>query len=439
MKFRILAFILIFTVSFTSCDVLKQMSQQNQNRQPGQNPGNQGTVTFEGQGTCSSAGRYVDPIFPDAQIKVFKDLVYATAKPSDQWNGGKNTASCFGQRPYKYASADGEDLRMDIYMPDPAIDNCTSKALLIYMHQGGFAPSNTPSKDMGSIAGKAKAMARLGYVVAVIDYRKGYDYTGMQHEAASLSRFLPKVTCTEGGTPDPNSITRALFRMIQDLRAAHRFLHANAGKLGTDNDKIFYMGMSTGSIGAAQAAYAADELQYWSALGMGSWADFGTHPELESAIKVAGVLAEQPAIHKIEWLEASDGVPIFMIQGSADRDVPFEKGHLAGLTAFNGKSSDIDPFVLYGSKSIYDRIRSFGGNGVVASLIAYDGVTHDTAPVSSGSCADLKGGQTGAWKMGYKFLKTIIDAKDSGTSPVIGNKYCLYKNPKLFNCQPVCD
>ncbi len=429
----------------TSCDVLKQLAQQNQ--QGGGGGGNQGgTIQMDGPVDCNSGNRYTQTIFPANAIKKFENVPYASMTAADQWNGGKNTDLCYGGRPYKYNTEGGkEELRLDIYMPDPSVDQCRSRSLVIFVHQGGFAPVYTPSKSMNTIAGRAKFLAQLGFVVAVIDYRKGFDFkTNTYHPNSIAYQVMPQLTidCSEASKPDPNSFQVAMFRFIQDIRASHRFLHKNKDLMGTDNNKIFYLGLSTGAIGIAHAAYAADETQHWNQLGLGSVQSFGQHPELEGEIKIAGVIAEQPALHKVEWLEASDNVPIYMMQGAADYDVPFEEGYLAGMTSYNGSSrqEDMGPFALNGSKSMYNRLKVISGNSKTQGhLSAFEGISHDISPMTNGKCQKLSGGLRGIWREAYAFAANEIKAIDTGTSSNFKTGYCFYKNPRIQGCNSVCE
>ncbi len=375
-------------------------------------------------------------------MKVFKDIPYAAMTKADQWNNGNNTPECYGHSKYKGVGTNGmEELKLDIYMPDPSIDKCPNRGLIILAHPGGFGQVNTPNK--ASVASRAKFMAQLGFVVASIDYRKGFDFRqNVSYDQNTMEGpylKMIKVNCKESNTPDPNTFSVAMFRLVQDIRAAHRFLHKNSDKILIDPNKIFYAGLSTGAVGAAQAAYGHDEAQYWSQFNIGRVQDFGNHRDLENKIKVAGVMAEQPALQKIEWLEASDNVPIFMMHGAKDAVVPFNAAVMSALTTYNGSNKDLHLFKLHGSKAMYDKIKTFSGTTETkGQLLAFEGISHFIVEVMKGQCAKLKGMQRGFWMEAFKFAKTIIDAKDNGVSPNIKNTYCLYKNPKGYNCSSVC-
>lgn len=439
-----LLFAILFITTLSSCEFLNQVSKQQGNQgTQGQGSGT-GDVVLQGPVSCNYGNRYVDPVFPANKVKLFSDIVYATATPNEQWNNGKVNELCYGVRNYKTSTGNGnEDFKLDVYMPDPSVDQCPNRALILLVHQGGFSQRETPNKTFGSVAGRAKYLSQLGYVVAVMDYRKGFDFDNSNTYAdGSLAALLipqANLNCKESSTPDPKSFQVALFRFMQDIRAAHRFLHKNNEKIGFDTDKVFYMGLSTGAIGIAHAAYATDETQHWNQLGLGSIESYGNFPEAENEIKVAGVLAEQPALHKAEWLEGSDNVPMYMMQGAADMDVPFGEGYLAGLTSYNGGQKGMPYFKLYGAKSLYDQFAKIGGSSKsVGHLAAFENVNHHLAPMTSGACNDLKNGLRGIWVESYKFAQEIIKSVDENRNPNIKTGYCLYRNPTKVNCTKDC-
>ena len=105
-----------------------------------------------------------------------------------------------------YATANGEDLKLDLYTPanlkDPA-------PLIIYIHGGGWMGGN---KAVGRVI--ASAMAAQGYVSATVGYR-----------LAPKARFPAQV---------------------QDVRNAVRFFRANATKYGIDSQRVGAFGHSAG-------------------------------------------------------------------------------------------------------------------------------------------------------------------------------------------------
>ena len=97
-------------------------------------------------------------------------------------------------------------------------------------HSGGFLTGNRNVSDMMALC---DSLARKGYVTATIDYRQGFS-------------LIDNVTLHS---------VRAVYRGLQDGRAAVRFLRANAATYGIDPTKIYFIGSSAGSFIGLHALY----------------------------------------------------------------------------------------------------------------------------------------------------------------------------------------
>ncbi|NPA33309.1 MAG: carboxylesterase family protein [Chlorobi bacterium] len=157
------------------------------------------------------ARRYKKPIFN--QIDTFFNVKYGSAP---QW-----------YFPYPH-----QDLYMDIFMPSASVDTHTRRPLIIFAHSGGFL---TGSKDVDEMYALCDSFARRGFVTATIEYRKG---------------FMPWSGC---------SAERAVYRAIQDAKAAIRFFKFFASTYGIDTTKIFFGGTSAGGYMALHSAYVDKE------------------------------------------------------------------------------------------------------------------------------------------------------------------------------------
>jgi acetyl esterase/lipase len=101
-----------------------------------------------------------------------------------------------------YASIDQRDLLLDLYMPEKAIN----PNLVIWVHGGAWhsgTKDNPPSEFL-----------KLGYALASVDYRL--------------------------------SVEKPFPAMVHDIKAAVRFLRANADKYGYQERKIIIAGSSAG-------------------------------------------------------------------------------------------------------------------------------------------------------------------------------------------------
>lgn len=111
---------------------------------------------------------------------------------------------------------------LDIYMP-PKGKAAAPKPLVIYVHGGGWVGGHT--RAAGALADFPKVLASLaaeGFVVASVEYR-----------LSGEARFPAQ---------------------LDDMRAAIRFLKANAGKYGIDPGRVAIWGGSAGGHLAALAA-----------------------------------------------------------------------------------------------------------------------------------------------------------------------------------------
>ena len=105
-----------------------------------------------------------------------------------------------------------EALDMDIY--EPAADTLSERPLIILLHSGDFLPRYvnqlpTGDKTDSATVELANRFARMGYVVAVPNYRLGW---------------------TKSGTQDIRTETyvQAIYRGMQDAKACIRWFRKNA-------------------------------------------------------------------------------------------------------------------------------------------------------------------------------------------------------------------
>ncbi len=134
-------------------------------------------------------------------------------------------------------------LDMDVYTP--VGDTETDRPLVIYFITGNFLPNPTNGSTSGLrtdsvVVEMATRLAKMGYVVAVPEYRKGWNPI----------------------TPDINerinTLLNAAYRGIQDARTVVRFFKRdvaeNGNQFGICPERIAYMGQGTGGYIALGAA-----------------------------------------------------------------------------------------------------------------------------------------------------------------------------------------
>ena len=137
-----------------------------------------------------------------------------------------------------------QSLQMQVYTPDG--DTEAARPLIIYLHSGNFFPFPANGTCGGTLVDSANVefatrLAQMGYVVAVIDYRLGWNPFATQE---LIRRY---------------TLINAVYRGVQDVRSCIRFFRKNAAEdgntFGIDPDKIVVWGQGTGGYLSLAAAY----------------------------------------------------------------------------------------------------------------------------------------------------------------------------------------
>ena len=258
------------------------------------------------------------------------------------------------------------DLLMDVY--EPAGDMLTDRPLILYLATGSFLPryinqSATGAKTDSATVEICTRLAKQGYVVAAVDYRKGWN---------------PAEAITDDRT---ESILRAVYRGLQDSKTCVRFFRrdvaTNANSFGIDESRIAVGGQGSG--GYISLAYGTldklSEIQLQKFYNftsndymvdttvLGNWSGIGGNPGLNSnnhtgySDDVLMTFNIGGAIGDSTWLEAGE-VPIITMQGQADYFAPFQYGIVTvpGTTVFV-----ID---VSGSSDVSRMANAFGNNDV---------------------------------------------------------------------------
>ena len=172
-----------------------------------------------GMTTMVAQTRYVEEVFDD--VIVTSDLVYGTnisVLPALQG---------FPPGP--------QDLLMDVYTP--AGDTETDRPLLLYFHTGNFLPiylngGATGTKTDSCTVELCTRFAKMGYVVASVDYRLGWNPL-----AATQSERTYQ-------------LINAAYRGVQDSRTAVRYFRKSVAEdgnpYGVSSDMVGMIGEGTG-------------------------------------------------------------------------------------------------------------------------------------------------------------------------------------------------
>jgi acetyl esterase/lipase len=243
------------------------------------------SITSWGFGQSYLADRYQNQVFPD--VISLTDVKYGEA-PQWVW-------------PYWDV-----DLNLDVYMPDG--DDNPRRPLIIFAHAGGFING---SKDVDNMVAICDSFAQKGFVTASLDYRKGFDPL------------------------DGESAERAVYRGIQDGKAAVRYFKENASLYDIDTNYIFFGGMSAGGFMALHVAYMdKEEERPESTYGGGLVNDLEcldcAGNDYEHSSEVMAILDFWGAVNDTTIIE-SDNIPALIMHGENDETVPYEFGHPFGL------------------------------------------------------------------------------------------------------------
>ena len=145
------------------------------------------------------------------------------------------------------APPSAQPLVCDIY--EPAGDTETDRPLMIYIHTGNFLPQYLNGSAVGTKSDSVAVelcsrYAKMGYVVASIDYRLGWNPT-----AATQSERTYQ-------------LINAAYRGVQDARTAVRFFRKSEAEsgdpYGIDPNKIGYLGEGTGGYVSYAASTISD-------------------------------------------------------------------------------------------------------------------------------------------------------------------------------------
>ena len=275
-----------------------------------------------------SQTRYKDEIFSEV-IKT-NDVVYGNA-PDIPFDGA-----------FEWFTED-IDLTMDIY--EGVGDTLTNRSVIIFMHSGGFFTGSHEADDMVALSNLS---AKMGYVAVSIAYRLNYNL---------FSTY---------------SAERAIYRGLQDLSAAVRYLREHHSDYGIDYNNIFVWGSSAGAFSGIHLSYMEEEDRMASTF-VNNW---GWDPDLgcidcsgndfDHDRKPRAVIACWGGIFNLDWINEGDEIPVIMFHGVADSTVHFNEGY-PFQNQFNL------PW-LYGSNLVYNKLNSLN---IQSELHAPEGMDHE--------------------------------------------------------------
>ena len=211
-----------------------------------------------------------------------------------------------------------EKLLLDVYSPHG--DTLRKRPLVVFVHGGGFTGGD---KKVGYPLLFSYGLARRGYVCGSINYR-----LGVEEPKSEKSYF------------------EAMYRAVQDTKAAIRFFRKNAAQYGIDTTQIYLMGGSAGAMTALHAAYL-DEKEVPANVNTERWGMLeGNSGNAGYSSKVKAVINCWGAMIDYRWIQKGD-IPNFNVHGVADKLVPCDSS-----LSYNG--------FKYGSQVVFEHSLALG-------------------------------------------------------------------------------
>ena len=258
------------------------------------------------RGQDFDAHRYTEPVA--ASVVKTAAVVYATAPAlATPWQSEANTVN--------------EQLAMDIFAPTG--DFLQRRPAILFFHGGAFVSGSRNNEDMVAMC---DTFARLGYVTATVSYRLGM------------------------APGDDNSPARAVYRGLQDGRAAVRFMRANAATYGIDSSRIYAVGSSAGAFICLHSVYMNNPAEKPAAAGaytitvgvppfqttinvpdLGGY-DIGNHLDRDGTPDA--IVGLWGALQSEALIDGGGHKPLLLVHGTADNIVPFEIGSPFGYSGF---------------------------------------------------------------------------------------------------------
>lgn len=289
--------------------------------------------------------RYFDKLFP--KIAVDSNIFYGANYDYDNLDNQYGTNL--------------DSLHMDIYYPEG--DQETERPLIIWVHGGYFLKGSKLDEDITYFCNE---FAARGYVTAAINYRLGFE--------------MPI---------DSVNAVRAVYRAIQDGRAAVRFLRSKAAEYGIDKDRVYMGGTSAGAFVALNLAYfnlpeeVPDYLDTNERLSINEKRGFGLDGlegitnTIEESSKIQGIVNINGATKTVAWMDDpySSSVPLISLHGTADSTVPYGT-RVINVADVQTELPKDPPVPLIGVQGSYDMDWHADTMGYTSRLYTWYGAGH---------------------------------------------------------------
>lgn len=202
-----------------------------------------------------------------------------------------------------------ETLNLFIAHPKNSVDTFSLRPMIVLIHGGSFHHGSR-----NDLVPEATYFARKGYVAASIDYRKGWNTGGSNNPADCLG--------------DNTSHIQALYRAVQDAKAAIRFIAANSSLFKADTSTIFIGGTSSGAFTSLSTCYMSENDFETVSPGisslLGGLDTASNYIRLAATIK--GIMAYKDAIFDSSFISPVELISTIFLHGTADPYYPYLTG-----------------------------------------------------------------------------------------------------------------
>jgi len=206
-------------------------------------------------------------------------------------------------------------LKFIISYPNSSYDHLRKRPFVLLMHGGGFYTG-----DKYELQAVMIDLAMRGYVCASIDYRTGWNLGG-----------IPSSCNGDGYT-----LQKAIYRAMQDSKAAFRYFRANASMYRIDTNYFFTGGLSAGAVTSLMISYATQtDVNSFNPtlaeqLGL---LDTATN-SYRNTFKIKGIISASGGLLDTAFVKNTNALPTLMFHGTSDVVVPFGTGYAYSCTNY---------------------------------------------------------------------------------------------------------
>lgn len=252
------------------------------------------------------------------------------------------------------------NLLLDLYLPDG--DTIDVRPAVIVSHGGAFVAGARNDFAQHTV-NYCDSLAARGFVAASIEYRLGVSLTSIENYTLHI---------------DSTDFARSVYRGVQDIRAAVRYLRANAKRYHIDPDRIYLIGNSAGAIISLENIYVDSEEDFPSyvhkASNLGALDLYG---EQGYSSRANGAIALWGAVHDPSIIR--NDIPVMLIHGTGDGTVLFKEGR--PLSNIAGVLQNLIPSEMVAELASYKldlHAPTLYGSYVIDSILTEKGVEHST-------------------------------------------------------------